>query len=269
MVKVETLVVTDLDGTLWFDGEECHPASLSAIEEIKNSNVPLLIATGRRLRSVTNAFQRYDFTDQAVLLNGSLGYCFRRSSNFFLQEFPLENELRIKEIFEDCSLSPCFYADDSYVYVSSPTTSEGHLAVIGADLVEIDDLNLFPGNKKILSFCILGIDRSYLERAESIISRESLGTVAYYEDRLFGKHSMMVQPPSTSKWTGVVKWCDYYDIQPSKIIALGDAGNDRELLEGADVSVVVEGSEPYLLEMADHVIPIPSKGGWANVLNLI
>ena len=268
-MQVETLVVTDLDGTLWFDGEECHPSSLAAIDELKKSGVPLLIATGRRLRSVTDAFQRYELSDQAVLLNGSLGYCFEKSSNFFLQEFPTESELRIKEIFNDCSLSPCFYADDSYVYVSSPTTSEGHLEVIGADLVEIDDLNLFPTNKKILSFCILGIDKSFLERAESIISRESLGTVAYYEDRLFGKHSMMVQPPSTSKWTGVVKWCEQYDIQPSKIIALGDAGNDRELLEGADVSVVVEKSEQYLLEMADYVIPPPSKGGWAKVLNLI
>ena len=268
-MQVETLVVTDLDGTLWFDGEECHPSSLAAIDELKKSGVPLFIATGRRLRSVTDAFQRYEISGQAVLLNGSLGYCFEKSSNFFLQEFPTESELRIKEIFNDCSLSPCFYADDSYVYVSSPTTSEGHLEVIGADLVEIDDLNLFPGDKKILSFCILGIDKSFLERAESIISRESLGTVAYYEDRLFGKHSMMVQPPSTSKWTGVVKWCEHYDIQPSKIIALGDAGNDRELLEGADVSVVVEKSEQYLLEMADYVIPPPSEGGWANVLNLI
>ena len=268
-MQVETLVVTDLDGTLWFDGEECHPSSLAAIDELKKRGVPLLIATGRRLRSVTDAFQRYKLSDQAVLLNGSLGYCFEKSSNFFLQEFPTESELRIKEIFNDCSLSPCFYADDSYVYVSSPTTSEGHLEVIGDDLVEIDDLNLFPENKKILSFCILGIDKSFLERAESIISRESLGTVAYYEDRLFGKHSMMVQPPSTSKWTGVVKWCEHYDIQPSKIIALGDAGNDRELLQGADVSVVVEKSEQYLLEMADYVIPPPSKGGWSNVLNLI
>ena len=268
-MKVETLVVTDLDGTLWFDGEECHPSSLAAINQLKKRGVPLLIATGRRLRSVTDAFQRYKLSSQAVLLNGSLGYCFEKSSNFFLQEFPTESELRIKEIFNECSLSPCFYADDSYVYVSSPTTSEGHLEVIGADLVEIDDLNLFPGDKKILSFCILGIDKSFLERAQSIISRESLGTVAYYEDRLFGKHSMMVQPPSTSKWTGVVKWCEHYDIQPSKIIALGDAGNDRELLQGADVSVVVEKSEQYLLEMADYVIPPPSKGGWSNVLNLI
>ena len=81
-MKVETLVVTDLDGTLWFDGEECHPSSLAAIDELKKSGVPLLIATGRRLRSVTDAFQRYELSEQAVLLNGSLGYCFEKSSNF-------------------------------------------------------------------------------------------------------------------------------------------------------------------------------------------
>ena len=63
------------------------------------------------------------------------------------------------------------YADDSYVYVSSPTTSNGHLEVIGADLIEMDNLGLFPKDRKVLSFCILGIAnpasrsrKHYLER---------------------------------------------------------------------------------------------------------
>ena len=268
-VNIETLVVTDLDGTLWFNGEEIHSDSLAAVEELKRRNIPLLVATGRRLRSVVEAFRRYEFRGQAVLLNGSLGYCFKRSEPFFLSDFPDSNETRLREIFNACSLSPCFYADDSYVYVSSPTTSSGHLEAIGADLIEMDNLGLFPKDRKVLSFCILGIEKSLLQEAESIISTESLGTVAYYEDKLFGEHSLMVQPPFTSKWTGVEKWCQYYDIVPSQVIALGDAGNDKELLKGADIAMVVEDSEDYLMEMADYVIPPPSKGGWAKILDLV
>ena len=100
-MQVETLVVTDLDGTLWFDGEECHPSSLAAIDELKKSGVPLLIATGRRLRSVTDAFQRFELSDQAVLLNGSLGYCFEKSSNlleYFLLVAPPLNKVAIPRI---------------------------------------------------------------------------------------------------------------------------------------------------------------------------
>jgi len=75
-VNIETLVVTDLDGTLWFNGEECHPDSLSAIDQLRNDGILLLIATGRRLRSVTGPFHSLGISEEAILLNGSVGYDF-------------------------------------------------------------------------------------------------------------------------------------------------------------------------------------------------
>ncbi len=268
-MNIETLVVTDLDGTLWFNGEECHPDSLSAIDQLRNDEIPLLIATGRRLRSVTGPFHSLGISEEAILLNGSVGYDFKNNRNFFIRTFPPTHQERLREIFVACDLSPCFYADDSFVYAASPTTSEGHIEAIGADLITLEDRDSFPADRQILSFCILGVDKSLLEEAESVISSEDLGSIAYYEDRLFGKHSLMVQPPSTSKWTGVKEWCAYYGVTPSKIVAVGDAGNDIELLAGADIALVIEGSEEYLLEMADHTIPEPSEGGWAKVIEFI
>ncbi len=268
-MNVETLVVTDLDGTLWFDGEECHAASLDAIGHLATLGVPLLVATGRRLRSVDTAFHKHGFKGQAILLNGSLGYCFDEMETFFERGFPTKNENRIREIFRICELSPCFYADDSYVYAASPTTSKGHLEAIGSDLVELANLDLFPDKRKILNFCILGIEKPRLDEAEGLISSEGLGTVAYYEDSMFGNHSIMVQPPATSKWSGVQEWCKHYDVNPRKIIAVGDAGNDFELLEGADLAVVVEGAEQYLIDLADEIIQAPSRGGWAEVINFL
>src|SRR5215218_6790688 len=44
------LVVTDLDGTLSDAAERIHPASVSAIGELEAAGVPVLVATGRRLR---------------------------------------------------------------------------------------------------------------------------------------------------------------------------------------------------------------------------
>ena len=268
-MDVETLIVTDLDGTLWYDGGKCHPESMAAIQYLRESGIPLLIATGRRLRSVRGPFQTLGITEEAILLNGSIGYDFKKNENFYKREFSIKNETRIREIFVNCGLSPCFYGDDSFVYAHSPSTSRGHIEAIGEDLITIENQSAFPADKKILSFCILGIDKSQLEEAEKIISEENLGTVAYFEDRLFGKHSLMVQPPMTSKWTGVESWCAHYGITPSKVVAIGDAGNDFELLDGADIAVVVEGAEQYLLDMADETVPPPSIGGWARILEYV
>src|SRR5918993_1517035 len=44
------LVVTDLDGTLSDAAERIHPASVQAIRDLEAGGVPVLVATGRRLR---------------------------------------------------------------------------------------------------------------------------------------------------------------------------------------------------------------------------
>ena len=41
------------------------------------------------------------------------------------------------------------------------------------------------------------------------------------------------------------------------------------MLEHAHVSVAIEGSHAAGLDIADHVIPRPEDGGWAQVLDLI
>ena len=268
-MNIETLLVTDLDGTLWDGEEECHQDSLSAIDKVRDSGTHLLIATGRRLRSVRQPFLKYGITEETVLLNGSIGYDFTNESNFYKRQFANDNEARIKEIFTTCGLSPCFYADDSFVYASSPSTSQGHIDAIGEDLILMNQPNDFPLDRHILSFCLLGVEKSRLEEAEHLISSESLGSVAYYRDRLFGEYSLMVQPPNTSKWIGVELWCEHYGVSPARIVAVGDAGNDFELLTGADFSVAIEDSEQFLLDVADATIPPPSKGGWAQILDYL
>src|SRR3546814_8352467 len=46
-----SLVVTDLDGTLWHHDDHIDPEVVAAIGKLEDLGVPLLVATGRRLRS--------------------------------------------------------------------------------------------------------------------------------------------------------------------------------------------------------------------------
>ena len=47
---------------------------------------------------------------------------------------------------------------------------------------------------------------------------------------------------------------DRYGIPPSRVVAVGDAGNDVPLLEAAGLGVVVGNGHPAALEVADRVI---------------
>ena len=67
------LVVTDLDGTLSDAAERIHPASVRAIRDLEAAGIPVLVATGRRLRMACAVLEAGGLTGPAVVLDGALG----------------------------------------------------------------------------------------------------------------------------------------------------------------------------------------------------
>jgi len=265
----QTLLVTDLDGTLWFEGERCHPKSLDAFYAIQDRNVRILVATGRRFRIVADSFAQFEWTVPCLLLNGSLCYDFKTNQTLFTVPFSEEASTSILEIFKDHGLSPTVYADDSYVYAKKPTTSRGHIEAIGQDLIRTQNLNVYKQGLNVLNFCILGVPKLDLDNVVGKLSSTGLGNPSFYVDKLFGGYSLTVQPPEVSKWSGIMQWCETVDFRPSRIVVVGDAGNDLEMLTNADTAIVVDGAEQRLLDLADHIIDGPNIGGWAKVSELL
>ena len=263
------LLVTDLDGTLWYDGELCHPDSLEAFRSIQLEGIPILVATGRRFRIVSDTFEQFDWKVPCLLLNGSLCYDFEARENLFSVSFTKKESADILDIFKANRLSPTVYTDDSFVYACEPTTSEGHLEAIGPDLVVQPHLDVYSLGLNVLNFCILGYPQDELSKVTEELRKTGVANPSLYKDRLFDGYSLTVQPFNISKWSGIQQWCEHQNFSPSQIICVGDAGNDLEMLTQADKSIVVAGAEQRLLDLADEVIPPPDIGGWAKVADFL
>ena len=82
------LVVTDLDGTLSDAAERIHPASVRAIRDLEAGGVPVLVATGRRLRMACAVLEAGGLTGPAVVLDGALGLDLRDGRVFHQVAFP-------------------------------------------------------------------------------------------------------------------------------------------------------------------------------------
>lgn len=267
-MRIDTLVVTDLDGSLWHD-ERCHPATLAALERLESAGVPVLVATGRRIGSARRGFDANDLAFPAVLLNGALGHDFVTGRRFHSHAFTSDDVAAVFDVFDSFGLSPCIYTDDGLVHAFRPTTSEGHLATIGDDLVPIERPREVPRERSVLSFSMLGIARTRVEEAARTIVELGLGEAPCYADGIYDEWSIMVQAPGISKWQGIQAWLADRDAVADRIVAIGDGGNDLEMLAAADVAVAVEGGDPRALGLADVVIPPPERGGWARVLDLV
>lgn len=68
-----SLVVTDLDGTLWHTDDHVHAEVVRALGVLGERDIPLLVATGRRLGSATAPLASVGVTLPMVVLNGALG----------------------------------------------------------------------------------------------------------------------------------------------------------------------------------------------------
>jgi hydroxymethylpyrimidine pyrophosphatase-like HAD family hydrolase len=58
-----------------------------------------------------------------------------------------------------------------------------------------------------------------------------------------------------SKAIALEKIADHYGISMEEVIAIGDARNDVEMLEGAGVAVAMDNAHPLVKEVADWIAP--------------
>ncbi len=263
-----SLIVTALDGTLWHQDHTVHGDVVEALAQVIESGPPLLVATGRRVTSTQVPLARIGVAPAAIVLNGALGLDLATDERFHRAPYSPDDAARVLEAFRASGLSPCIYVDEHTYEVcigESPSTNPGHLADLGAT-AGISDLEAVCRDVVVLGFSIIGIDHGAL-----VTAFDAIGDIAeVHLDRSLdypGAASLTVAPLGQSKWDGVLAFCAERELDPERVIALGDGPNDVELLTGAAIALVPEHAHPAALAVADVVIPPPEQGGWARVLD--
>ncbi len=262
------LVVTDLDGTLWDGQERIHDRTLTALATLEERGLPLLVATGRRLRSAAGTLARSGLTPPAVVLDGALGRELATGRTFHEAVFPTADAEAVLAACLAHDVEPCVYVDLPGIDVfvgEHPATSPRHLEWIGAGLAH-DDLHAVVRRERVFAFAVAGVREQPLRAVLADAAAHASGTVA--RDTVLGDASMTIRPSGVSKWAGVLAWCADQGLDPGRVLAVGDGENDVELLAAAAVSCVVSDGTSAALALADHVIAPPGEGGWSEILAL-
>lgn len=264
-----SLVVTDLDGTLWDDRERTHPRTQAAWDEILRRGVPILVATGRRVGSAARALAELGLRPPAVCLNGALGLDLADARRFHRATIAVPDALAVLAAFRAHGIEPCVYvdADDVAVCVDArPSTHPAHLASFGAD-VATADLAEVCRSGSVLAFAVLGMPG---EPAAAVAASIGVAGIPHLDvDPYYGGFSLTVAGPGMSKWDGVIAFCASHGIDPGGVLAIGDGPNDTELLGAAAIAVVPAGSHTDALALADRVVAPTAAGGWAEIVGFL
>jgi hydroxymethylpyrimidine pyrophosphatase-like HAD family hydrolase len=263
------LVVTDLDGTLSDAAERIHPDSVRAVRALEARGVPVLVATGRRLRMAWAVLQAGGLAGPAVVLDGALGLDLRDGRVFHQVAFPAAAARQVLGAFAAAGLSPCVYVDRpdvDLVVDDRPSTHPGHLAR-ARPWVAVEELARVVEAEPVYAFTVVGRPAALLEPVLPALG--AAGSASIVHDLIYGDSTLQVRPPAVSKWSGVLAYCVEQGIDPGRVLAVGDGANDLELLEGAAVACAVATAAPAVLARAHHIIGPPASGGWAAVLDLV
>jgi hydroxymethylpyrimidine pyrophosphatase-like HAD family hydrolase len=263
------LVVTDLDGTLWDNLGHIHPATAAALTRLADHDIPVLAATARRRASALTAMNDVGITLPAVLCDGALGVDFTTDETLCRQVFDAESARTVLDAFSTLRLEPVLGIDHpshDFVIGDRPSTHPAHLER-NANRTRRVNLKEAVDTLPILSFTIGGAALSCLLPVLELTGATSDGSVT--PDLVFGDYVVNIRPTGVSKWTGTLAFCRYKALDATRILAVGDADNDVEMLTAATIACVPEDGTEAALALATHRIAPAHEGGWAGILNLV
>ena len=263
---MSTLVVTDLDGTLWGESMEVHDSTLAAISKLRQMKIPILVATGRREISARFGLDKNGLSFPAVLLNGALGIDLSSGHKFHERGFTPSQTQEVIAILQSAGISPCAYTADGRIrHDGAPSTNPRHVRETRMYLTK----GLPEPQDTVVGFSMLGMTHEDLAPGVEALATSDAAETIFYKDGLFKGWSLMVQPAGVSKQVGINSYIDHARLRPDKVIAIGDGSNDLEMLASADVAVGCTGGNEKALALADVIVPGPDEGGWAQILELI
>ena len=92
-------------------------------------------------------------------------------------------------------------------------------------------------------------------RPHETIVLECLQRLGLGHQIIFNKNAVMVLPPQVNKATGLAVALQRLEIEPQRVVGVGDAENDHAFLDACGVAAAVDNALPALKERCDLVLP--------------
>jgi len=248
------MVVSDLDGTLLNDQGEISLINRNAIATLKDKGILFVIATGRPEQLVKQYVRQLEYHNDLIMYNGSvIGHPYRstRKLSHIIDKDVLQsileygtNHHKLMMIYtQEAIYSNPNYRVDFFEKINQklPEDQKAIFKPIGDDFSHLlqKDVN------KVL----------FIERDEK--SYEDmyayLSTFQKVEIVKSQKGFIDVNPEYANKGNALRKLAEYYQIDLSEIMVIGDQENDISMIEIAGIGVAVSNASDYVKSFAKKI----------------
>lgn len=254
-------IATDLDGTLLNDKKQISEANQKAIEYAVNKGITIIPCTGRAVQGITRFEVLRKLTSLAVAYNG--GMIINLKDGIIIYHCPLlksDAEFIISKGLE-LDTNICVWIDNRLLCNKINAYTLKYSKISDVPPVKFDS---FSDISEKLITKVLWYDeeqkiQNYLLHMRKSVSQQvTCCTSKPWFLEFFNS--------KTSKSLALEKICEFYGINLSEVIAIGDELNDISMLKVAGLSAAVENAVNDVKRVADIITASNNNDGFAKLI---
>lgn len=255
------LIAADMDGTLLNSESKLSQGNLEAIKKAMAQGVKFAVVTGRSVTSL----KQFDFVAElntpAIAYNGAKIYNMATDELIFEQGLDNEDALRLLDLAAVYGTTICAWSGDKYYTNTLNERSVTYGKMSWAEPIIIED------NKALAEQGVTKIIwNDSPERVQELIrelDKLKFNALSYCTSNPCFLETMNC---SVSKAKSLGRLCDYYGIDSSEVIAVGDGENDLSMLQFAGLSVAMENASDSVKSKCKVVTDTNDNDGVARMI---
>lgn len=269
------LVALDLDGTLFDNSSHISERNLTAIRNITDKGIHVVISTGRPFEGIPFDQIKGTGINYAITANGSgiyeisTGKCLYENAMDEELVTPILNFLLTRDIHMDAFIGGKGYTPVQCVetaqkltvpssiknyIITTRTRLDNILQFIHENQLKVQKmtLNFYPAADGTL------IDRETVRKF--LVSNPSITTVCG------GYNNLEFTRADANKGVGLRKLAEILGVNPDATMAIGDTENDLAIIEAAGIGVAMGNATDAVKARADYVTTTNTKDGVAAAI---
>lgn len=250
------IIATDLDGTLMApDHITVLPRTKKALQQAHDLGVKIAIATGRTLSAIDNVTNQLPFVDYIIYSNGAVVYDRCKGENVYTDFMTAD---AVNNVIDFLEKYPVFYEvysngkqhaqNDKAGYFKNKDLPPEFLEAYMKNIHNHASISDFAKNNDVEKINLYYFEGSYLDEIRDyLFSLASIGRTSPVSG------DIEMTNAGVNKGKALAGLCKALSFTSAEVMAFGDADNDIEMLQFAELGFAMENADEVCKNAAKYI----------------